>query len=86
MPNDEESERHICPLQLPVIERCIRMYSNEGDVIFTPFLGIGSEVYQAILMGRKGIGIELKTAYFDTAVENVRNAEMLMQQTTLFDI
>lgn len=74
-----------CPLQLPVIERCIRMYSNEGDVIFTPFLGIGSEVYQAIKMNRKGIGIELKTAYFDAAVENIKNAEMEMQQTTLFD-
>ena len=84
MPQDDESERHICPLQLPVIERCIRMYSNKGDVIFTPFLGIGSEVYQAVKMGRKGIGIELKPAYFDAAVENVKNAEMEMQQTSLF--
>ena len=62
------------------------MYSNEGDVIFTPFLGIGSEVYQAILMGRKGIGVELKTAYFDAAVENIKSAEMEIQQTSLFDL
>lgn len=84
MPQDDESERHICPLQLPVIERCLRLYSNEGDVIFTPFLGIGSEVYQAVKMGRKGIGIELKPAYFETAVINVRNAETELDQTSLF--
>ena len=86
MPQDDESERHICPLQLPVIERCIRLYSNPGDVVFTPFLGIGSEVYQAIKMGRKGIGIELKPAYFDAALENIKNAEMEMRQETLFDL
>jgi DNA modification methylase len=84
MPQDDESERHICPLQLPVIERCLRLYSNEGDVIFTPFLGIGSEVYQAVKMGRKGIGIELKPSYFETAVINVRNAETELDQTSLF--
>ncbi len=83
---DEESERHICPLQLPVIERCIRLYSNEGDVIFTPFMGIGSEVYQAIKMKRKGIGIELKSAYYQAAVQNIRNAENEMNQITLFEL
>ena len=85
MPKDDESERHICPLQLPVIERCLKLYSNEGDVIFTPFMGIGSEVYQAVKMNRKGIGIELKSAYFEAAVENVKRAEMEMNQATLFD-
>ena len=85
MAKDDESERHICPLQLPVIERCIRLYSNEGDVIFTPFMGIGSEVYQAVKMKRKGIGIELKQAYYDAAVENVKRAEMELNQETLFD-
>lgn len=79
-PKDEESERHICPLQLPVIERVIRMYSNEGDTVFTPFLGIGSEVYQALKMGRKGIGIELKTAYFDEAVRNIKDVEIEKNQ------
>jgi DNA modification methylase len=73
-------------LQLPVIERCIRLYSNEGDVIFTPFMGIGSEVYQAIKMKRKGIGIELKSAYYQAAVQNIRNAENEMNQVTLFDL
>lgn len=85
MPKDDESERHICPLQLPVIERCLRLYSNEGDVVFTPFLGIGSEVYQAVKMKRKGIGIELKPAYFEAAVENVKRAEVELGQATLFD-
>ena len=86
MPKDDESERHICPLQLPVIERCLRMYSNEGDTIFTPFLGIGSEVYQAVRMKRRGIGIELKTAYFEAAVENVKSAEIENNQVDMFDL
>lgn len=85
MPKDDESERHICPLQLPVIERCLKLYTNEGDVVFTPFMGIGSEVYQAVKMGRKGIGIELKPAYFDAAVENVKMAENELNQMTLFN-
>jgi len=82
---DENDERHIAPLQLTVIERCIRMWSNEGDVVFTPFAGIGSEVYQAILMNRKGIGIELKKSYYDQAVINCRQAESAMSQPSLFD-
>lgn len=82
---DDESERHICPLQLPVIERVIGLYSNEGDTVFTPFLGIGSEVYQAIKMNRKGVGIELKTSYWECAVENIKSAEMDKQQLSLFD-
>lgn len=82
---DENDERHIAPLQLTVIERCIRMWSNEGDVVFTPFAGIGSEVYQAILMNRKGIGIELKKSYYDQAVINCRQAESAMNQPSLFD-
>lgn len=85
IPKDDESERHICLLQLPVIERCLKLYTNEGDVVFTPFMGIGSEVYQAVKMGRKGIGIELKPAYFNAAVENVKMAENELNQMTLFD-
>lgn len=81
---DDESERHICPLQLPVIERCIGLYSNEGDTVFTPFMGIGSEVYQAIKMNRKGIGIELKTAYFECAVNNIKTLEDEGKQLSLF--
>lgn len=81
---DSKDERHICPLQLPVIKRLLKMYTNEGDTVFTPFLGIGSEVYQAVLMNRKGIGIELKTSYFNCAVENCKAAELKKEELTLF--
>ena len=84
MARESKDERHICPLQLPVIERLLRMYTNEGDTVFTPFLGIGSEVYQAVLMGRKGIGIELKTSYYNCAVENCKAAEMKNEELRLF--
>lgn len=67
-------EKHICPLQLDVIERIVELYSNEGDVVFTPFLGIGSEIYQAVKMNRKGVGFELKPEYFEIAVENCKLA------------
>ena len=72
---DADDEKHICPLQLGVIERCIKLYSNPGETVLTPFMGIGSEVYQAVRFGRKGVGIELKDSYFRIAVENVRFAE-----------
>lgn len=68
---DEKDEQHISPLQLDVIERCIDLWSNPGDNVLTPFLGIGSEVYSAVMMGRKGIGIELKPSYFAQAVKNL---------------
>jgi len=65
---DDKDEKHICPLQLDVIERLIELYSNPDDVVFTPFLGIGSEAYVALKMGRKAIGVELKESYFNQAV------------------
>lgn len=68
---DEKDEQHISPLQLDVIERCIELWSNPGDVVLTPFLGIGSEVYGAVAAGRKGIGFELKPSYFAQAVRNM---------------
>lgn len=68
---DEKDEVHISPLQLDVIERCIDLWSNPGDVVLTPFLGIGSEVYGAVAAGRKGIGFELKPSYFAQAVKNI---------------
>jgi DNA modification methylase len=70
---DEKDEKHICPLQLPTIERLIHLYSNKGDVVFSPFMGIGSEVYQAVKMGRKGIGYELKESYFELAKSNLKS-------------
>lgn len=83
--SDEESERHICPLQLDVIERIVNLYSNPDDTVFTPFMGIGSEVYQSVKMGRKAIGIELKDAYFEQAVKNMQSLEQEKAQMTLFD-
>jgi len=71
---DEKDEQHISPLQLDVIERCIDLWSNPGDTVLTPFLGIGSEVYCAVQMGRKGIGIELKPSYFAQAKRNIERA------------
>jgi hypothetical protein len=68
---DEKDEQHISPLQLDVIERCIDLWSNPGDVVLTPFLGIGSEVFGAVSMGRRGIGFELKPSYFAQAKRNL---------------
>lgn len=81
---EEQDEKHICPLQLPTIERAIHLYSNPGDVVFTPFMGIGSEVYQAVKMGRKGLGFELKESYFDLAARNVASAVAEKAQMSLF--
>lgn len=83
--SDEESERHICPLQLDVIERIVKLYSNEGDKVFTPFMGIGSEVYQAVKMDRFGIGIELKPEYFNQAVSNMQALDNDRNQLTIED-
>jgi hypothetical protein len=71
---EPEDERHVHPLQLDVIERVVVLRSNPGEVVLTPFLGVGSEAYGAILNGRKAIGIELKTAYFNQAVKNCEAA------------
>jgi DNA modification methylase len=64
---DKDDERHIAPLQLDLIERCLRLWSNPGDIVFSPFAGIGSEGYMSIKKGRKFIGTELKKSYFDLA-------------------
>lgn len=81
---DEKDERHICPLQLPTIERCIHLWTNENDTVLTPFMGIGSEVYQAVLMGRKGIGFELKESYYNLAKQNVDAAVQKSKMVALF--
>lgn len=80
---EDNDEKHICPLQLDTIERLIHLYSNRGDTVFTPFMGIGSEVYQAVKMGRKGVGFELKESYFDLAKKNIQSAVELKSQLTL---
>jgi DNA modification methylase len=71
---DAEDEKHMHPLQLDVIERCVTLWSNPDEVVFTPFMGVGSEVYGAVRLGRKGIGVELKQSYFRQAVKNIRSA------------
>lgn len=81
---DEEDERHICPLQLDVIERCTQLWSNPGDVILSPFAGIGSEGHVAIKTGRKFIGVELKPSYYRIACKNMRAAEDSLCEKTLF--
>lgn len=80
----EKDEKHICPLQLDTIDRAIQLWSNKDDVVLTPFMGIGSEVYQAILDERKGIGFELKESYFKEAMKNVQIAEAKAMEDKLF--
>ncbi|MBU1247800.1 MAG: site-specific DNA-methyltransferase [Proteobacteria bacterium] len=72
---DPEDEKHCHPLQLDVIDRCVSLRSNPGEVVLTPFMGVGSEVYSAVKMGRMGIGIELKPSYYRQAVKNVEHAK-----------
>lgn len=72
---DEEDEKHVHPLQLDVIDRTLHLWSNPGENVFTPFMGVGSEVYAAVRQGRRGIGVELKPSYYRQAVKNVAEAE-----------
>jgi DNA modification methylase len=71
---DPEDEKHVHPLQLDVIDRCITLWSNEGEAVFTPFMGVGSEVYGAVKNNRKGIGVELKPSYYRQAQKNIQAA------------
>jgi DNA modification methylase len=79
-----KDERHICPLQLGVIERCIELWTNPSDIVLSPFAGIGSEGYVAVKMGRRFVGIELKQSYFEWAVRNLKDADQLSRAETLF--
>jgi DNA modification methylase len=79
---DENDEKHMCPLQLDVIERCIHLWTNKGDLVFSPFTGIGSEGYCAVKMGRRFVGTELKPQYYELACLNVEDA--LKEQAGLF--
>lgn len=81
----DEDEKHLAPLQLEVIRRAVHLWSNPGDLVFTPFLGIGSEAVTAVQMGRRAEGIELKKEYFDWAVRNVREAAE-QRASRLFDL
>jgi hypothetical protein len=81
---EEKDERHVCPLQLDSIERCLALWSNPGDIVLSPFMGIGSEGYQSIKMRRKFIGIELKESYFNCSVKNLTMIEDKPEQGELF--
>lgn len=81
-----DDERHICPLQLPLIERCVRLWSNKGETVLSPFAGIGSEGYESIRLGRQFIGCELKPSYWATAVDNLKEAERIRDEAKLFTV
>lgn len=83
---EDADERHICPLQLCLIERCVRLWSNRGETVLTPFAGIGSEVWVARRNGRRGIGCELKPAYWRTAVRNLRDLDVELEAPALLDL
>ena len=83
---DERDEKHVHPLQLDVYERAITLWSNPDDIVLEPFLGVGSGVYAAVRLGRRGIGAELKDTYFRQAVKNIANVnEVIVNEPTLFD-
>lgn len=85
---EEDDEKHVHPLQLDVIDRIVELYSNPGEIVLTPFMGVGSEVFSPVSMGRKGIGIELKESYFKQAILNLRDAKnrfLRFSESTLFD-
>jgi len=71
---DSEDEKHVHPLQLDVIDRCLTLWSNPGETVLTPFMGVGSEVYAAVGLGRRGVGVELKPSYYRQAVKNIEIA------------
>jgi len=85
---EEDDEKHVHPLQLDVIDRIVELYSNPGEVVLTPFMGVGSEVFSPVSLGRKAIGIELKDSYYKQAILNLKEAEIRfkesVKQVTLF--
>jgi DNA modification methylase len=83
---DSEDEKHICPLQLDVIERCLTLWATEDDVVLTPFMGVGSEVYVSVKLGCKAIGVELKQSYFDQAVMNLKSLSKRIKEAKGFGL
>ena len=79
---DKDDDRHVCPLQLDIITRAVELYTNKNEIVLTPFMGVGSEVFASVMAGRKGIGIELKDTYFNQAIKNlaeIKNKNILQQ-------
>jgi DNA modification methylase len=81
---EPEDERHVHPLQLDVIERAVILWSNPGEVVFTPFMGVGSEAYGAVLNGRRAIGAELKRSYYMQAVKNLSMVKAELETEDIF--
>lgn len=84
---EEDDEKHVHPLQLDVIDRLVELYSNKGETVLTPFMGVGSEVYSPVSLGRKGIGVELKDSYYKQAIKNLaaaKNRFTLAEQGAFF--
>lgn len=82
---EDADERHICPLQLDFIDRCVRLWSNPGEVVFDPFGGIGSTPHEAVRLGRRGLACELKPSYWKTACDNLRRVESEVSAPSLMD-
>jgi len=83
---DEDDEKHVHPLQMDVIDRCLTLWSNPDETVLTPFMGVGSEVYCAVQQGRRGVGVELKASYYRQAVKNLNAVEVISAgQLTLDD-
>jgi hypothetical protein len=83
---EQDDEKHVCPLQMDVIERCLSLWSNPGEAVLTPFMGVGSEVYCAVANGRKAIGMELKETYYQQARRNLRAINAPEQQFALTEV
>jgi DNA modification methylase len=84
---DDDDEKHVHPLQLDVIHRGIQLWSNPGETVLTPFMGVGSEVYEAVRLGRRGVGAELKTSYYKQTLRNLAALDMpVSEAATLFDV
>ena len=81
---EQDDERHICPLQLQVVERAIELWTNPGDLVLSPFMGIGTEGWVALRAGRRFLGCELKKSYFDLAVKNLRHAARTSVRKNVF--
>ncbi|MFK5282169.1 DNA methyltransferase, partial [Lacticaseibacillus paracasei] len=80
---EDDDEKHVHPLQLDVIDRLVELYSNPDEIVLTPFMGVGSEVFSPVSMGRKAIGIELKDSYFKQAILNMKEAEKRFAKTNV---
>jgi DNA modification methylase len=82
----EDDEKHVHPLQLDVIDRLVELYSNQGEIVFTPFMGVGSEVYSPVSLGRFGIGVELKESYYNQSVMNLKEVSMRFEKDNQLEL